>query len=199
MRGQFFVALLCAELAAAAPVNGDGQDAAPAAEIFIGGSKLWQHVEASPMAGGGLYHNSGVEVAATGNVNRFLGLEMDLSKFQDIAPTDYFRLLFGPHVAYNANSRVSPFAHALLGLTRDRICTSSCEVTSEEVGRDAFTIAIGGGVDVKVSRIFWLRPIQADYVHAFFPNAFPNAAENNLQLSFGITFRFGSAGTARKP
>jgi hypothetical protein len=47
---------------------------------------------------------------------------------------------------------------------------------------------------VKVFRFFWVRPIQADYVHVFFSNA----GENNLQLSFGFTFRFGSRGKTRK-
>jgi hypothetical protein len=52
---------------------------------------------------------------------------------------------------------------------------------------------MGGGLDVKVLRFFWIRPIEADYVHAFFSEA----AENNLELSFGFAFRFGSAGRTR--
>ena len=194
MRRYPSMAAACMGLIAVGPVNGRAQDAAPAAEIFVGGSKLWEHVGGSGVEAG-LYHNSGVKIAATGNLNRFLGLETDLSKFQDIIPTDYFRIMFGPHFAYNASSRLSPFAHALLGLTRQRLCgPTSCSLTSEEVGRNAFTVAIGGGLDVKVFRFFWLRPFQADYVHVFFPNA----PENNLQLSFGVTLRFGSAGKTGK-
>jgi len=49
-------------------------------------------------------------------------------------------------------------------------------------------------LDVRVFRFFWVRPLQADYVRVFFPNA----AENNLQLSFGFTFRFGSLGKTGK-
>jgi hypothetical protein len=194
MRRYPSMAAACMGLIAVGPVSGRAQDAAPAAEIFVGGSKLWEHAGGSVYAG--LYHNSGVKVAATGNFNQFLGLETDLVKFQDIPPTDYFRIMFGPHFAYNASSRVSPFAHALLGLTRQRLCppTSACFLRSEEVGRNAFTIAIGGGLDVKVFRFFWLRPLQVDYVHVFFPSA----PENNLQLSFGFTLRFGSAGKTGK-
>jgi hypothetical protein len=186
MRKYFFIAVLCAGLIAAGPISGHGQDATPAVEVSVNGTKLWEH------AAGGLYHNSGVSVAVTGNFNRFLGLETQLSKFQDIPPADYFRFLFGPHFTYTAKSRVSLFAHILLGLTRDRECppTSSCFLRSEEVGRNAFTAGFGGGLDVKVFRFFWLRPIQADYVHV----SFPSAPENNLQLSFGVALRFGSAG-----
>ena len=61
---------------------------------------------------------------------------------------------------------------------------------------NAFTIALGGGVDVQVFRNFWFRPVQADYVRVFraydtfvIPETTP---ENNLQLAFGFTFRFGN-------
>ncbi len=198
-RKCFVVALLSPSLVAAWPINGHGQDVTPAGKIFIGGSKLWQHVSEGPYRGP--YHNHGLELAVTGNLSRFLGLEMDFSKFMNsplVTPAygDYFRFLAGPHLAYRANSRVSSFAHVLAGLTRGRACppTSSCYLTSDEVGGNAFTAAVGGGLDVKVFRFFCVRPIQADYVHVFFPNA----AENNLQLSFGFTFRFGSQGKAGK-
>ncbi len=191
MRKCFVVALLCAGLIADRPINSRGQDHAPAAEIFFGGSKLWEN------AAGGPYDNNGWELAVTGNFNRLLGLEMGFSKFPDSPPLapafgDYFRLLEGPHFAYNTNSRVSPVAHVLVGLTRGRQCppTSSCSLTSDELAGNAFTAAIGGGLDVKVVRFLWVRPVQADYVHV----SFRNAPENNLQLSFGFTFRFGSAG-----
>jgi hypothetical protein len=197
MHRYFFVASLCAGLIAASPFNGRGQSVAPAVEVSVGGSKLWEH------AAGGPYHNDGVRVAVTSNFNRFLGLEMDLSKFQDIlggAPSpayaDYARFLVGPHFTYRASRRLNPFAHVLLGLTHGRQnCDSlnpppDCNFGNWERGGNAFTSTIGGGVDVKVSRFFWVRPIQMDYVHA----SFPNAPENNFQLSFGVTFSFGSAG-----
>ena len=98
-------------------------------------------------------------------------------------------------MAYNGNSRLSPFGHALLGLTRDRLCgADSCYLTSEEIGRNAFATAVGEGLDVKVFRFFWVRPIEADYVHAFYSGL----PENNLELSLGFTVRFGSRGKARK-
>lgn len=195
MQKYFVIALLCASSIAARPINSQGQEATSAGEVSIGGSKLWEH------AGGGLYHDHGLELAVTCNFNRFLGLETDFSKFGNSparAPAygDYFRLLLGPHFAYNANSHVSPFAHVLAGGTRGRQCppTSSCYLTSDEIGGNAFTVALGGGLDVEVFRFFWVRPIQADYVQV----SFPNATENNLRLSFGVTLRFGSPGKNRK-
>jgi hypothetical protein len=197
MRKYFVITFICTGLIALWPGSGLGQGTAPDFEVFFGGSKLWEHVSGSPYRG--LYHNHGLRFAATGNFNRYLGLELDLEKFPNspIAPPaygDYFRFLAGPHFAYNGNSRLSPFAHVLAGLTNGRACppTSSCFLTSDEVGKTAFTADVGGGLDVKVFRFVWVRPIQVDYVHVFLPNA----PENNLQLSFGVTFRFGSIGNA---
>jgi hypothetical protein len=55
---------------------------------------------------------------------------------------------------------------------------------------------MGGGVDVHIFRNFWFRPVQADYVRVFRPYValiFPQSTpENDLQLAFGFTFRFGS-------
>jgi len=197
MRKYFFITAFCTGLMAVGPINCHGQDHAPAVEVFVTGSKLWEH------APGGPYHNSGLNVGVTGNFNRFLGLEMDLSKFQDYvggapppAYTDYFRFLAGSHFAYRANPRVSPFAHVLVGFTHGRQnCFSlepppDCNFGNWERGGNAFTAAIGAGLDVKLYRFFWVRPIQADYVHV----SFPDAPENNLQLSFGVTLHFGSAG-----
>ena len=79
MRKCFVIALLCTGIIAVWPSNVHGQDGAPTVEVFVGGSKLWEH------ATGGPYHNHGVELAVTGNFNRFLGLEMDFSKFGNSA------------------------------------------------------------------------------------------------------------------
>ena len=60
---------------------------------------------------------------------------------------------------------------------------------------NAFSVALGGGVDVHIFRNFWFRPAQADYVRVFRPYdvMYPRSTpENNLQLAFGFTFRFGS-------
>ena len=52
-----------------------------------------------------------------------------------------------------------------------------------------------GGVDVKIWRILWLRPIQAEYLRESFPadpNEFPPAREHNRRLSAGFVIRFGT-------
>jgi len=210
MQKHHLIALLCGGLVAAWPLKGQGQNAAPIAEVFIGGSTLW---ETTPLRI--RFTNPGFDLATTYNRNRFVGLETNISAFQDATPgspvdVDRFRLLLGPHFAHNANSRVSLFAHALLGLTHGEKCTAGCLLNryppgplfaAQETG-NAFTIGVGGGVDVHIFRWFWFRPVQADYVHVFFPNdvepATLSTPENNLQLAFGFAFRFGSRGKTSK-
>ena len=42
MQKYYLMALLCGGLVAACPLKGHGQNAAPIAEVFIGGSTLWE-------------------------------------------------------------------------------------------------------------------------------------------------------------
>jgi hypothetical protein len=132
-------------------------------------------------------------------------MEMDVSVIGNLLPPmpaygDYLHFLLGPHFASHVNSRLSMFAHVLVGLTDgQQDCASlsplpGCNTGDWVRGGNAFTAAIGAGLDVKVFRFFWVRPLQADYVRVFFPNA----TENNLQLSVGATFRFGSQGKTRQ-
>jgi hypothetical protein len=74
--------------------------------------------------------------------------------------------LFGPTARFGPRkSRVSLFAHQLFGVTHMSItedpssdCTSDCALSS-----NPFTTASGGGVDVKVSKHLWVRPVQLEY------------------------------------
>lgn len=200
---QHLIALLMGSLMAAWPVKGQTQNVSPAAEVFIGGLTLWEttplHIR---------FTNPGFDASATYNINHFVGLETNLSAFANATPgailyVDRFRLLLGPHFAHNVNSRVTLFAHALGGLTYGERCTAGCylyvpppiPLAGAQEGGNAFTSAVGGGVDVRIFRSLWFRPVQADYVRVFFPYALGSATlsapETNLQLAFGFTFRFG--------
>jgi hypothetical protein len=67
------------------------------------------------------------------------------------------------------------------------LCTS--QTPSDLTGKSAFTVALGGGVDVRAWRFVWIRVIQADYLRASFPNS---EIQNSPRLSFGFTFHLGS-------
>lgn len=98
--------------------------------------------------------------------------------------------LFGPQVSIPVGSRVSLFVHGLFGemhLTRS-FPQSGGPAT---VSRNAFSAALGGGVDIRLAGHVAWRSL-ADDLHGDFHNAdpqnpFPNA---NWRVSTGILLRF---------
>ena len=48
----------------------------------------------------------------------------------------------------------------------------------------------GGGIDVKLSKHFSIRPVQAEYFLTKIPDGLDNP-QNNFRFSAGIAFRFG--------
>jgi hypothetical protein len=64
--------------------------------------------------------------------------------------------------------------------------------------QDAFAMAFGGGVDIKLNRRIAFRPIQLDYVMTRFQPLFISGLgdinrdrnQNNLRYSTGFSFRF---------
>ncbi|MGH9378770.1 MAG: outer membrane beta-barrel protein [Terriglobia bacterium] len=165
----------------------------PKVEIYGGVTKLWGR------ANGSKFNDGGGEVSVTGYFNRFVGFEGNFDEFSYTPPDapaygSHFSLLFGPHFTYRRNPWVNPFAHVLVGFTRGDANGPFFTV----INRSAFTFGVGGGVDIKIWRILWLRPIQADYLRESFPGdpnppfPFSHGLENNLRLSAGVVIRFGT-------
>jgi len=48
----------------------------------------------------------------------------------------------------------------------------------------------GGGIDLKVSKHFSIRPVQAEYFLTRIPDGLNNR-QNNFRYSAGVVFRFG--------
>ena len=57
----------------------------------------------------------------------------------------------------------------------------------------AFAMAVGGGLDWKLSKRFSFRPVSVDYVLTRFPSFFTweNKNQNSLRAGAGIIFTFG--------
>ncbi len=198
---QLFIVAFCAGATAALPSSGAAQASAPDAEVYAGVTKLYGRVS------GNEFDDGGGQGSVTGYFNRVLGVEAELAEF-NFSPgnvpafANNYSLLFGPHFAWHGNKRVSPFGHILPGVTRGYVNGPNYTV----IGRSAFTVGLGGGVDVKVWRFLWLRPIQADYLREPFPTIpvsltgvpppfrglYSSFLQNNLRLPAGIVVRFGS-------
>jgi hypothetical protein len=89
--------------------------------------------------------------------------------------TSVYSYLFGPQVSLP--SRVSPFAHVLLG---------GAHFSAAGFGDSAFAMAIGGGIDTEIKQGISWRIIQGDYLLT----RFGSQTQNNGRISTGVVFRF---------
>lgn len=152
---------------------------APKAEVFGGFSYL--HIDTSGFSGVEANHY-GWTAAATFNANRWFGIKADLSgHYKEVAPAtsfNSFTAVFGPQLTYRAQ-KASPFVHALFGLNH---------VSIAGVGDSAFAAALGGGLDVDVTKNVAFRLAQVDYLMT----RHLGTTQNNVRVSTGIVFKLGS-------
>jgi hypothetical protein len=107
----------------------------------------------------------------TYNFTRHLGATAEVAGYTndvDGATFSTQAFLFGPTARFGPrNSRFSFFAHQLFGTTHMTITSDAGEScgpgTSPTCTTYPFTMASGGGVDVKVSKHIWVRPLQVEY------------------------------------
>src|SRR5580698_9912106 len=114
---------------------------------------------------------------SNGNVNS-TGLGLTLADF-----------LAGGRYTLRNHSRLQPFGQVLLGAAH-----TSGSLSPDQIGLGAatsFATTAGGGVDVNLSPRIALRAIQAEYFLTMLPNG-SSDRQNNLRLSAGFVFRFGS-------
>ncbi|HEV8412150.1 MAG TPA: hypothetical protein VGQ49_01055 [Bryobacteraceae bacterium] len=152
------------------------------------GTLAWNftnHVAAEFEFGG--YHN--------GNINN---IQFD---------TTEMTYLFGPRFSLGRSRKVNPYIHTLFGGVH---LTTSLPVTlaptpldtagtTTRIGasQDAFAMALGGGLDIKLNHYVTFRPIQLDYLMTrledFGQSGQPSANRNqhNLRYAAGILFTFG--------
>ena len=105
---------------------------------------------------------NGWNAAATVNVNHWFGVTADFSGayFSELGANFHnYTYTFGPTVSFRGAPLVTPFAHALFGGA-----TASAGVEGVTVSQNGFAAIIGGGVDVKVSPHFAVRPVQFDWM-----------------------------------
>ena len=79
--------------------------------------------------------------------------------------------LFGPRFSYRSYHHFKPFAETLFGAGH-----AGASIAGGANGsQNAFAMAIGGGVDYRISNRFSIRPLQVDYLlDAFFGEGTPS-------------------------
>jgi hypothetical protein len=140
-------------------------------ELF--GGYTYMRVDNSPS-----FNTNGWEFSGQYKFNDWLGAVADFdghygSPFGPHASINSF--LFGPQVSFPA--RVSPFAQALFG---------GAHFSNHGVTDTSFSLAVGGGIDTRLTHGIYWRIFQADYdlTHFF------GSRQDNVRVSTGIVLRF---------
>jgi opacity protein-like surface antigen len=179
----------------------------PKAEVF--GGYQFLRAESADIVTGGSANFNGWDASATANLNKWFGVEGDFSgsyKTQsvndplvgniDFSLRDY-AYMFGPVVKMRQNERFEPFAHALFGGNHLTARGSQGSV-SVSVSANGYAIALGGGVDAKLSHRLALRLVQVDWVTLHigdvtvpdFGTVSGGTTKKNVRIVTGIVFRF---------
>jgi hypothetical protein len=160
----------------------------------------------------------GWNASVTANVNSWLGVVADasghygsISIFKAAHHTHTF--LFGPQITYRKSEKIIPFAHTLFGVSNNPprvlvaiINSAQTAITTQEFisgtgqgipviagNENAFTMAFGGGVDLKINKLIAVRLLQADYLTTKLGSIFPafGGTRHDPRLSTGLVFCFG--------
>lgn len=154
----------------------------------------------------------GWNTSLAGNVNGWLGAVADFSGSYG-SPGGVQRkvhsFLFGPRLAYRGNGRATPFVHALFGATRARRDMFDLGIPPPAIparAETAFSMALGGGLDLRATDAVAFRVAQLDALITRFEEstgivcvqsiATPcpttqTGTQHNLRFSAGIVLRFG--------
>jgi opacity protein-like surface antigen len=109
---------------------------------------------------------------------------VDVNTGREFAATaQRYDLMIGPRFNWR-NSRVTPFGHALFGISHTRIDFDD-PLSRGARSATAFAMAFGGGVDVHVSDDIDVRPIVVDYV----PTYYNSKRQDNFRIGAGIKIR----------
>lgn len=135
----------------------------------------------------------GFQASVAGNVNKWFGLVAEFGGAYDRdtlgsglkVESTVYTYLFGPRFSRRGNGRATLFAHSLFGGVHGRGRIEGLELNRLETA-NGFAMALGGGVDVKLSERLALRVLQADYLLT----RVDSETANNARLSAGLVIRF---------
>jgi len=158
----------------------------------------------SPVGVAGTSFNESFNCAGGGgtiayNVTSIVGIAADLGGckyFGNTVPAissklsgSDFTYMFGPRLTYRNSSKIEPFAELNFGGNRLRLsCNNNTPCNGNSYSKNAFALTVGGGFDVKVSKKFYIRLVQAEYLYTRFGNncSLEFCSNNNNQNSFRL-------------
>jgi len=197
----------------------------PKADVFFGYSFLrFNSAQTIPA----FTANGGLGTLAW-DINNHVALEAELGGYHNGNVNNYhfdtttFNYLFGPRLSLGRSRTIDPYFHILWGgqYATTSIASNSILVTNPliapgatpperyKTSTNSFAMAVGGGLDIKLSHSVVLRPIQADYFLTRFEapdvtqppgTTNPRARnQNNFRYAAGIAFNFGGESAGPPP
>jgi len=174
-------------------------DDTPMVEVFGGFSYL--HVDTMGLVNQGFKANyAGWDSEFQFNVNKLLGITADIGgnygRLEPNIPNSHtYTYVFGPTFSIR-RERATVFAHTLFG---ENSATLKTAAGAPSLSDSAFTMAWGGGLDLKLSNRFALRLGQLDWVYTRHNLSMVvvngdqlKDHQNNIRYTGGITINFGS-------
>lgn len=163
----------------------------PIAEVFGGYSYV--RVKALSDWNTDDMNTNGWDASITINGNNWIGFVADFSgnygtlMYKDVngwADVSIHSIMFGPKITIY-RGKISPFVHGLFGYARLKSKEAGDEYTEND-----FAMALGGGVDVNLSKMISVRPVQVDYFGV--KDGFSGDFIKNFRYSAGIVLKLGS-------
>jgi hypothetical protein len=152
----------------------------PPVQIFGGYTVDFSRVPAS-----GVSAYRGWNASAAWRIRSRFSLVADISghygRENEVVDIRVNRMAFGPRFTL-CQGRIEPFVEALFGVSR-----LHAESGGPELTKNTFAVLAGGGVDVRITRRWSLRPIQFDYIRQRFFNEQPHGG----RISAGLVFEIG--------
>ncbi|MGH9648990.1 MAG: outer membrane beta-barrel protein, partial [Terriglobales bacterium] len=179
--GRSLWAALALVLGLAAPMAWAQDEEVPKWDIFAG--YAWME-PGGTIAGTSLDEMpKGWGSTLTYNVDKYWGLSLDFGgNYGENA--DVGTIMAGPRFSIRSDNKITPYGHALVGWHR---LSPIGLAPDNRVG-----IAVGGGLDLRISKRFAWKIIEADYVwsqHNFAPIDRPSLT--GARLRTGVVVKFG--------
>lgn len=196
--------------------SGGGRDSnTPRVELFVGYS-FWRALPSYDVNRIAWMHGGSASLAI--NLNSWLGLvgdfgAYDASRFSSqpggavvTADGTVLSYLIGPRFSLRKSKRITPFAQVLFGVAHaSPVTLSGCSGVgcTPLLSENTFAMTAGGGVDLKIYRHIAIRLFQAEYLMTRFEDISTDTGDrtiqNNMRLSTGLVFSFGSMGPPSPP
>jgi len=196
----------------------------PKADLLFGYSGF----RANPARNLPSFYSNGASAPFTWNFNRYVGFETEFAGYTNANihnvqfDTTEMTYLFGPRFSFSRARTFVPYVHTLFGgvhlttslpvtvtptplPTPTPVTTTPTTITRLQASQDAFAMALGGGIDIRVSHLITLRPMQFDYLMTrledFGQSGQPsqNRNQHNVRYSAGIMFNFGGERASPPP